>query len=370
MYKKNPVFIEYLIKNAQEPIEDIETDISAEEMLINKYLDLYDSFEDRMKGCKENKEEETKIREELKLILKELNAVSDSIKKREDKIKIDTIKEKFEAIQKFNFVQDFEKSQGVFGYEAPTIAQSDLSVIVKTENFDSETVEDVLKKYAEDACKGIEYLDSNILYKIDNKNKIINIYAVKEEKQIPVLTITVNDDLFVDGIFPNEHIYDFCPLYSLEFYQKYWKRIVESIGHYCLKDKDIIIVASRPLPDIPNNKNESCQLKGWSIVNGEEKNIELVFSSPDNTWFINPMCSNVPIVQKVASKFPEQKYFNAIVRCIDKSLDKLFGRTGMVNQIVPQNDCVFLDVNFGRGLGIIRLMDDLKDPAKTQIELI
>ena len=45
------------------------------------------------------------------------------------------------------------------------------------------------------------------------------------------------------------------------------------------------------------------------------------------------------------------------VRCIDPELESINGRTGVVIQTIPHADYVESDIDFGRGLGIVRLTE-------------
>jgi len=97
--------------------------------------------------------------------------------------------------------------------------------------------------------------------------------------------------------------------------------------------------------------------------------------SQEDMWYIKPSSESKKMVVASSSvsdkgkKYLEQKYIDQIVKCIDKNLDKLYNRTGTIEKIIPQSDCVFLHVNFGRGLGTIMLMDSL-DGSKKQIEIV
>ena len=159
--------------------------------------------------------------------------------------------------------------------------------------------------------------------------------------------------LNIDSIFPVGEFSLRYPYYSLEFYQKYWKPIVESIGHFYNIDFDTLLVTNKSeLPDVPK-KAESIILSGWNV--GGRKNNSILLAFTEDMWMFNN--SSDLVKSAVTSIYNEQDYLDAVVKCIDPQLKSIFNRTGAVIQVIPQTDYIEIDVDFGRGIGVIRLTE-------------
>jgi hypothetical protein len=158
-------------------------------------------------------------------------------------------------------------------------------------------------------------------------------------------------------------LHDIYPLYSLEFYQKYWKPIVEKLNHFYITDADTLIIADQTsLSDIPKNFPLSREIKGWQVENKRPQEVSLSFKKGGDKalWMFE-----ASIVKKLASaeikevsKYTEQDYLGGIFRCTDPKLKSIFNQTGEVIQIIPLVDNVEVDIDFGRGIGVVRLTED------------
>jgi hypothetical protein len=154
-----------------------------------------------------------------------------------------------------------------------------------------------------------------------------------------------------------DKLYKIYPFHSVAFYQKYWKPIAESVGHISVGNPPILIkVDNCTLPDVPK-ANHSYRLEGWNVRERIGSNVDISFRGERPTWIFEPS-QNVKMAQvQGVSKYTEQDYINAIVKCIDPKLKSIHGRTGAVIQVMPLEDMVEIDVDFGEGLGVVRLTE-------------
>lgn len=122
-----------------------------------------------------------------------------------------------------------------------------------------------------------------------------------------------------------------------------------------------------PLPDTPKGDGRSI-LKGLKTDSKKEGVVEVSFKGSNPSWFfeaakVEKIAQNS---QNHALKYTEQDYINsAIVKCVDPQLKSIHGRTGTVVQVIPNEDFIEVDVDFGRGIGIIRLTEKQLEIVRT-----
>lgn len=327
-------------------------DISAEQMIINHYMNLISKMEIESKGL-DNTDTERKdqLKQELKLIIEELQNVRDNIEKTEYVSKINSLIKGFKKIK----TKYFSKVK---------------SNVKMASILDDETIEELLYSYGEKICKAIQRYHNGAICFIDKNcdGGDITIKEVKnnsnsEKEYETIIKVKVNDKFNITNIMPFGKLCRIYPYHSVEFYQRYWKPIVDSIGHFYLDDFSVLLFASQCLlPDIPN-ENKSFVIKGWNVDQDKEQKISISFRGEKPIWIFEPVIKNVNKTANVQSKYTEQDYFNSIVKCIDRKLSSLYGRTGFVKQIIPLTDIIEMDIDFGRGLGIVRLTEN-------QIEIV
>ena len=171
----------------------------------------------------------------------------------------------------------------------------------------------------------------------------------------------VNDNLSVESIIPVGELYKNYPLHSIAFYQKYWKPITESLGHFYASNSNLLLkIDSTTLPDA-SKLNESYPIEGWDVKAKKDSNINISFEGEKPTWILK-QAKNIKLAQQ-ESKYTEQDYMNSIVKCIDPNLKSIYGRSGAVIQVLPTENMVEIDVDFGRGLDVVRL-------TEKQIEIV
>ena len=115
---------------------------------------------------------------------------------------------------------------------------------------------------------------------------------------------------------------------------------------------------SSSLPDIPS-ENKSFNLTGWNVNEKKEMNVDLSFKGKDATWMFEPQSRSTRLSFKTqeVSRYTEEDYFNAMVECIDQKLVSLLGHTGRVIQVMADSIPLEFDIDFGRGLDVVRLTE-------------
>jgi hypothetical protein len=330
--------------------EPVLTDISAEDMIINHYLAIWRDLRIKAIGCKKDPDTKDKTYKEIKAVVEELNRAKEKITKEDAQKNIIMVQNKFKKLlQKYFPKEEAEENKNNLNKLANKINTTEIS--------DISLIKETLEFYAEKICYAIQEKHNDIYYKLYPEQKEIVILNTKKDK---ILEIKVNDNLNVESIIPVDKLYQVCPFYSSVFYQRYWKPIVESLGHIYIPELlSVIKVDSLTLPDAPKS-NKSCSIEAFDINNKCSTNINIVFKGEKQIWVIE-----VPDCIKTANKsrYTEQDYINSIVKCIDSNLQSINGRTGAVIQVIPLEDIVELDVDFGSGLGVVRL-------TEKQIEIV
>jgi len=96
------------------------------------------------------------------------------------------------------------------------------------------------------------------------------------------------------------------------------------------------------------------------MENNKEENIDVSFkgNGKDSIWIFEPTQSVKTASGENVSKYVEQDYSNAMVKCINPQLESVHEQTGVVVQVIPGTNYVEVDVDFGRGLGIQRMAEE------------
>jgi len=364
----------YHIKCSMEDMTaPIITDISAEEMLENHYYKILRSLRSKAKGAVGDKEEGEKVYKELKMIIGELKSIRTNLTEIEGKTKIGKILAKFKSLMHRYFKAKEEKDaldpapqpmqQPMQQPVQPPVMASKKDINqFNTEGFlDGFLKKELLEDYAERICEAIEEHHINAVYDVEPSLKNIVISEVKGDTKKPILNITINKHLMVNSIVSVGDLYKIFPHHSCNFYQRYWKPIVEGLGHFFIDDFSLLISPSKAnLPDIPY-QNKDYKLKGWNETDKRSDVVDISFkqgSDKNSIWFFDKHASKRFASNDGVSKYTEKDYLNSVVKCIDPQLQSIYGRSGTVIEIIPHSDLIEVDVNFGRGLGVVRLTED------------
>jgi hypothetical protein len=247
-----------------------------------------------------------------------------------------------------------QEGEGDMGGGLPGMASSEKRIVtahgeVLEKFLDAHVAKEVVEDYACAACQALQdYSQTTYDLETGKDNYFINIYEVSGEKN-HILTIRVNRHLNVDNIIPVGEVSKIFPFHSYMFYQKYWKPIVESIGHFYIDDFDIIIIPKVcNLPDAPR-KDELYSLDCWCAKDQILDAVEISFKGDPMIWLFErnyiKTIEGDPIKKEATSRYTEQDYAGSIVQCVDKSQPSLFGEMGEVIQVIPE-DVIEIDVRF------------------------
>ena len=291
-----------------------------------------------------DKKERNFVYKSIKIVIGELGKILSSLTDDKSKRSMRIILSRFKRLLRKYFKKEESQEEQI------SKAASNIS-----ENIDIDTQKDLIDDYAQKICQTIQDKHPDCYYAVSlDKIKIM------DQNNSAILEASINDDLNVENIIPCGSLRKIYPFHSDCFYQKYFKPIIEAIGHFVTKNPKILIVSdSTTFPDVPKNRDAFC-VKGWDIEKKEERNIEIAFNK--NSWMMNFFTPQTKTASS-PSKYTEQDYLEAIVKCIDPKLESIYNRTGVVVQTTPHTDIIEVDVDFGRGLGIVRL-------TEKQIEIV
>jgi hypothetical protein len=373
-YHLNSIHKFSMIEDLSKPIIE---DEKAEERLIGHYKNMLKEMKHKLLGIEDNPEEDKKIEY---LVLK--SQVEDVLKIQNhfNNPKYDNDINKIlngyrELAQKyFKKFLDKDKKQrdqsqeemipNILPADLPTETGDDsapdlnnLTMASLNKYLDDDALIDLFNHYGDSTCQSICKNHPDAIYNSNINKNMVDIIAIDTGDVI--LSLCINDCCHVENIIPGEKISELYPNYSPKFYQKYWKPIVESIGHFFIKDCDALIIPSMSaLPDISDVSCE-CILNGWNPKISQEKPLSLNFNQECPIWIISEYKNDN---KKYSShqNYTEEDFLKSQptrVMCIDKKLD-LYGKIGEVTQIIPINDGIGfeVDVNFGRK--IVRLSDE------------
>lgn len=349
-------------------VEDLEkplaTDISAENMISDHYVKVLKNLRIEVKSKDQEKKDLTY--KKLKLVIDEIQKIIEKITEPNDKADLHKILLQYKKLMRQYFPQHKEETEVKQELPLDISQLSNTPPMVTASNkeesidnyLDEETMENLFDDYAQKICKAIQNKHNDVYYTLNVPKKLIVIW---DFNNIPILKVRINEQMNVDNITPVGDLYRRCPYHKVDFYQKYWKPIVESLGHFCSGN---ILILSENLPDVDK---DSHVIEGWNCSKRQKEFIEISFRGEKPIWIISPKSEITKTAQisNQVSKYTEMDYLNAIVKCIDSNLKSIYQRTGSVIQVIPETDVVEIDVDFGSGLGIVRLTEKQVEIIKT-----
>jgi len=375
--------------------EDMESpvivDVSAEEMLTDHYLKIWKNLREKSKSSVDEDEEIKKnVYQEIKMVVTEINTIIDQITDPKDKGHLKRMVSRYEKLINKYFPKekdkDLSESEEQLEMEEASLQPSEEqsppaappagmpispplgvtascldSEMAKIDVTHPEVKHELVDEYAQRICRAIEDKHGDVYYTIkEPESDVITILDFDNE---PILKIKINEYLSVDSIMPVGKLHDICPFHSVIFYQRYWKPIVEGIGHFCIGNPPVLVLAKEGMLPDADSSEKTITLEGWNCLRQKTENIDISIRGEKPIWIFEPS-ENIKVAQsKMPSKYVEQDYINAIVRCTDANLKSIYGRTGSVIQVIPLTDIIEIDVDFGRGLGVTRL-------TEKQIEIV
>lgn len=300
--------------------KNIVVDISAEQMLLNHYYALLQLMGKRSQSHFKNEDEKQTVFDEISQAIKELNNIKEHI---DNKKSIKILILKFQKLL----------SRYFHGMKA------------KEENKELQAYSTMMHKYADQTCDTIKDVHPDCFYII--RGDMIFICEPHNHRAKGLLRLCVNKNKKICGIYPEDDLRTIYPLHSVKFYQKYWKPIVEANGHFYINDKKTLIISgNNSLPDTPMSPSDI-------PVVGDKHNLCLSFRGKSLSWFFKEANADI---NPNHSKYTEQDFIQNAprrVQCIDPILKSIYGKIGEVVQVIPMDNALELDIDFGRH--IVRL---------------
>jgi hypothetical protein len=375
------------IRNKRYAIEDLTTpvtiDINAEEMLEDHYRTIFNMIEQKSNGLEKDKDKREIVYNEIKSIVDEILKVNEKLESGKVKGQINSIMSKFRHLvhEKFHDllqkdvkeqkenppeptpapVADQDSSQNPLP-ETPDLSgsmqeASDKAIgantffkMLKMGSCSKKSKEEILDGYAVKVCKAIENKHPYAICKVDLENNHINIVDANNGDLI--LRVAVNkNEMNIDDIIPFGTVSSIFPANSFEFYQRYWKPIVESVGHFFVKEAATTLTTDKiSFPDIPNKRSASYNLRGLK----PNSSVQLWFVyKNESLWGFTKSSEKIIQAQSQDSKkiYTEDDFIIGSpkeVMCIDPSLKSIYGKTGEVVGVIPLKTHIEVDVDFGR----------------------
>lgn len=216
---------------------------------------------------------------------------------------------------------------------------------ITIKDFSFDEIKEIIEEFAICACRALQDTFPDITYILNPENQTIDLVSSQSKKKY--IKLTVDDNLILDGVYPESDLPTFN---SLNFYQLYWKPIVDEIGAICINDN---ILLTGGLPDLPRDNQKVTEISAFNIKNKSKSRAMLTFIKDPQDWKIDvdEFEDGFEKVAQVTSKYTEEDYIGdgngRIVECINPDLKSIFGKKGTVAQVIPTESFVLLDVNFG-----------------------
>ena len=365
------------------------TEDNAEDIMLSKYREFFNIIKERtdeQKNSMGEKDEEVAYRdakkltyEEIKGVVKELLTIKkmiedDEMESNDSYLKnIDGLIGEFKILVNRNYKKflqedlaekgqegemgdlDLDGLDGMGEEEMPLLSLRSPSfnkfASLNNEELDEEDLQELKIEYGEAACSAIVNKHPNCNFKLKNNNEIL-VYDLKTGDEY--IKIQVSDFGTVEKIIPGKD--NLFSLQSSSFYQKYWKPIVNEIGHIYIDDFNSLIVPSKNrLPDYPNIKEKeekevNDDLEVWDVKNKDFKVISISFSkSPEDSWIFKS--NSVGINKEASVEFKSGDAF----RAIDPTLESILNKVGYLQEEYDFPNGKELAIDFGRNVVRLKL---------------
>jgi hypothetical protein len=383
------------------------TNSSADNMLYAHYDKLYDALEQRAQGIPKDDHDQAIIAyNEIKNIVSAILKVKDQLEQDKDKNKdndnngkidinesrsfFDKILHKFSRLTKKYFNAQLEKDikkmeeaekekeaipeapqEGLGGPEeagGPEVSKSMSSVpeqpaqapagppaianrraLIKTaslNDIDNKISVSIKEFYCDRICNALKAKHNGIIA-ISGNRKIV----IKDNDE-DILDIHLGNNLLISHIGSVGKLSKIYPESSIEFYQRYWKPIVEAVKHHYFSAEDKLLIVEDSLPDLPKEMPYNYNIKMYDIKNKINTTASINFCNKSPSLWIFDFSAKENIREaKSVSKYTEQDYIQngkpAVVMCTDPNLKSVYRKTGQVIQVIPYDGHVEVDVDFG-----------------------
>lgn len=391
VFRKSKVVVEslYMSKYAVEDLSKTQAvDPEPEDWLIDHYKKMMQDISHRVLGIEDSPEEEKEITYMLvKSHVEDLLRIQDAIDDDKINAEVNKLMNQYRKITQKYFsdylARDKSEQDAVQDASPPQVAPEspvapmqggdsvgmgemggNLTMASRKNNIlsDDEMVE-LMEHYGNQICSAISKHHPDAICQVFSDDCEIKVMGADSGSDL--FKIHVNDRFHIDNIIPCSRISEIMASNDPKFYQRYWKPMVEAVGHFFLDDMEALIIPSKnALPDIPN-KNGDFNITGWSPCETKEVSLSVSFKNDKPMWSFSKRIDKIKTAFKSGRKYTEEDFIRnqpARIKCIDPKLE-LYGNFGDVVQVIPINSGIGfeLDVNFGRK--IVRLSQD-------QVEII
>lgn len=323
----------FLAKKAQ--MESRDVTFSAEDTVLKHFniqLELlrkrFVNHEIETESKKEAAAMLTALLQEIEIVTGGLSAILEDVE--EERPELKKLKKQFARLKKEvqrAFNQKYkakiaEKSSGVFNRDKYIL-------------FFTECILDTLK-HGDDTV----FVD-DIVHDPDD-----SIYILKlSNDKGPLCQVCFNEDLLLISVLPAD--VETYPLHSRKFYVLLLEPIMDAVGHFFDVDRDIVV-----MPHHPTSERYKCQ--GFRMHDKKLVCYEVRFNTDNEktSWWKD--------ISSISTQAESNKgldvFLGKEIRCVNKELPSLNGRTGIVlDYDVAGPDLTLLDVDFRRGLGTVTI---------------
>ena len=369
----------------------INTDISAEEMISSHFGETLKLLNKRCVGFKDEEDRESVYKELVSTvdgILKVLKEIEG-----EEKIKIQKILDGFKVLANEKFkdllikdLEEIKKAKEAEGQapelEAPPMSEEAPAMPPMTEPLqevasfknsfmrfasvkniskDKNVKKEMLEEYSTRICKAIQNCGIEFIAKVDPKNNEICLIDRDANK---ILIASFNDKLLLTDLSPVGKYSKIYPVSSLKFYQRFFKPIVDSLGHFFIDEFDTLFLSDKSsLPNM-SKKEQVSELSGYDTLNKKDTSFELHFCGKPLTWLFKEKKNKLNKEAQTRTQMQKKIYTEddftkgspIRVKCIDPDLQSIYAKIGEVVQVIPCSNHIELDINFGRK--IVRLTNN------------
>ena len=370
--------IENWYKKASDEEGTITSDISAEEMISTHFGDVLKLMNRRCEGFKNEEDRESVYKELISTVDGLLKVIKEI--EGEEKERIQEVLNGFKVLANDKFkdllakdLAEIKKAKDSPPQEAPIAEETPLDPpmteplqevasfknnfikFAKVQNLseDKDTKKEILEEYSKKICKAIQNCGIEFIAKVNLEDNEICLIDNNANK---MLTASFNDKLLLTELSTVGKYSNIYPINSLNFYQRFFKPIIESLGHYFIDDLDTLFLSNKSsLPNMTKSEKIS-ELSGYDMKNKKDNSFELHFCGKPLTWIFKAKKKKDNIKEAQKKVYTEEDFMKGSpirVKCIDIDLASIYAKIGEVVQVIPCADHIELDINFGRK--IVRL---------------
>ena len=316
--------------------------------------DFLDGILSRIKGMHEHERAE-KLDALLKSVSQSLQGVTALLKEvhsEEGKERLENVKNRLKVVKKST-----ERERNKFTPKAPEApapsAQPPLQPAQPAQPLSPYTSQKAslqfakgcLQAFGEAAAQSIDTSHGESYLKYIEQNEDGYRILIADQRQ-DLCVLHFSNDLLLTSVLPSNSIMKHAAYHSKDFFERYWEPIVQAVGHYL--SQNVVLVPG-------HIQSQRRKIAGWNLASKKITSVALTIpalsktSQTSQTWTIH---------QAVGAEPAEpQGWEKAQVRCT-KQLPSYYQRTGIVQSVINRGSYLDINVDFGRGLGIVTMTDN------------